>query len=43
MHSAALCTTCTATSFIQALGRTSRVALKIHLLATFMTFSKQLI
>lgn len=34
---------CTTTSFIQALGRTSRVALKIHLSATFMTFSKQLI
>lgn len=43
MHSAALCTVCTATSFIQALGRTLSVALKIHLSATFVTFSKQLI
>lgn len=43
MHSTALCTVCTATSFTQTLGRTLRVALKINLSATCVTFSKQLI
>lgn len=42
MHSAALCTVCAASSFPQALGRTSRLALKIHLSATFLTFSEQI-
>lgn len=41
MHSAVLCSVCTATPFIQVSGRTLRVALRTHLSATFMTFSKQ--
>lgn len=43
MHSTVLCTVCTAASFIQALARTLRAALKINLSATYVTFSKQLI
>lgn len=41
MHSAVLCSVCTAAPLIQVLGSTLRVALRTHLSATFVTFSKQ--